>query len=46
MEEQLATIVFSLSIFSKKQIAEFSTKAIDLNKNDDGDQACFYLYKP
>ena len=34
------------SIFSKKQIKEFKAKAIELNKNNDGDCACFYLYKP
>lgn len=33
------------SIFSKKQIKSFEQKAIELNKNHDGDQACFYLYK-
>jgi len=34
------------SIFSKKQIKEFRAKTIELNKNKDGDAACFYLYKP
>lgn len=33
------------SIFSKKQIKSFKIKAIELNKNNDGDQASFYLYK-
>jgi hypothetical protein len=33
------------SIFSKKQIQEFKNKAIQLNAANDGDQACFYLYK-
>lgn len=32
-------------LFSKKQIARFKAEAIDLNKNNDGDSACFYLYK-
>ena len=33
------------SIFSKKQIQEFKNKAVQLNAANDGDQACFYLYK-
>ncbi len=33
------------SIFSKEQINSFKTKAAELNKNNDGDSACFYLYK-
>lgn len=33
------------SIFSKKQIKYFKAKAIRLNKNNDGDSACFYLNK-
>ena len=33
------------SIFSEKQIQEFKDKAIKLNEENDGDQACFYLYK-
>lgn len=34
------------SIFTKKQIKEFKAKTIELNKNNEGDAACFYLYKP
>lgn len=33
------------SIFTKKQINIFKNKALELNKNQDGDSACFYLYK-
>lgn len=33
------------SIFSKKQISSFKNKAVELNKDKDGDSACFYLYK-
>ena len=33
------------SIFSKKQIEAFKAKAVELNANADGDQACFYLHK-
>jgi len=33
------------SVFSKEQIEAFKEKAIELNKKNDGDQACFYLYK-
>jgi SAM-dependent methyltransferase len=33
------------SIFSEKQLQEFKNKAIQLNAANDGDQACFYLYK-
>ena len=33
------------SIFSKKEIRAFKTRAIELNKNKEGDSACFYLYK-
>lgn len=33
------------SIFSDKDIKRFEEKAKELNKNNDGDQACFYLYK-
>ena len=32
-------------IFSKKQIEEFKARAKELNQNNDGDQATFYLYK-
>jgi 2-polyprenyl-3-methyl-5-hydroxy-6-metoxy-1,4-benzoquinol methylase len=32
-------------IFAKEQIEAFKEKAIELNKKNDGDQACFYLYK-
>ena len=34
-----------LSIFSKKQIENFKAQANELNRNRDGDQARFYLYK-
>lgn len=34
------------SIFTKKQIKEYKAKTIELNKNNKGDAACFYLYKP
>ena len=33
------------SIFSEKQIQEFKDNAMKLNEENDGDQACFYLYK-
>ena len=33
------------SIFTKKQIRQFKTQATELNNNNDGDSACFYLYK-
>ena len=32
-------------IFSQKQIETFKAKAKELNKNNNGDHACFYLYK-
>ena len=32
-------------IFSKKQIEDFKVRAKELNQNNDGDQAVFYLYK-
>ncbi len=32
-------------IFSEKQIEDFKAHAKELNRNDDGDQATFYLYK-
>jgi len=32
-------------IFSKKQVESFKNKAVDLNNNNDGDSACFYLHK-
>lgn len=32
-------------LFTKKEIRSFKTKATNLNKNNDGDSACFYLYK-
>jgi predicted SAM-dependent methyltransferase len=35
----------SKSMFSKEQINEFAQKAKELNENEDGDMACFYLYK-
>jgi len=34
------------SIFSKKDIKRFKKKAKKLNDNEEGDTACFYLYKP
>lgn len=33
------------SIFSQKQIEAYRQKANELNLKNDGDQACFYLYK-
>lgn len=33
------------SIFSKEQIESFKSKAIELNKNREGDSASFFLYK-
>jgi len=33
------------SIFSQDDIKKFKRRADELNKNGDGDQACFYLYK-
>lgn len=33
------------SIFSRKEIRAFKTRTIELNKNKEGDSACFYLYK-
>lgn len=33
------------SIFSKEQIRGFRRAALDLNMRNDGDSACFYLYK-
>ncbi len=33
------------SIFNKAQIKEFQKRAVKLNKEQDGDAACFYLYK-
>lgn len=33
------------SIFSREEIKVFDKKAIELNTNKQGDQACFYLYK-
>ncbi len=33
------------SIFSKKEIREFQEKAEELNRGEEGDQACFYLVK-
>lgn len=32
--------------FTKEQIEEFKKKAIEINKEQQGDQAAFYLYKP
>lgn len=34
------------SDFSAQELKEFKVKAEELNKNNDGDQAAFYLYKP
>ncbi|MEG3844401.1 class I SAM-dependent methyltransferase [Microcoleus sp. herbarium14] len=34
------------SDFSESELKEFKLKAEELNKNNDGDQAAFYLYKP
>ncbi|MFQ4142286.1 class I SAM-dependent methyltransferase [Chlorogloeopsis sp. ULAP02] len=34
------------SIFSKEQMKSFEAKAIELNRQKDGDQANLYLYKP
>ncbi|WP_026733961.1 class I SAM-dependent methyltransferase [Fischerella sp. PCC 9605] len=34
------------SIFSKNEIKSFAKKSTQLNKEKDGDQASFYLYKP
>jgi SAM-dependent methyltransferase len=34
------------SIFTKKQIKKYKAKTIELNKKNEGDAACFYLYKP
>jgi len=34
------------SIFTQPQIREFARRAIDLNASGEGDQACFYLYRP
>jgi SAM-dependent methyltransferase len=33
------------SIFSEEEVRHFKEKAAELNKNGEGDQACFYLYK-
>ncbi len=33
------------SIFSKEEIESFKRKALELNKNKNGDSACFYLLK-
>ncbi len=32
-------------MFSRKEIQAFRAKAVELNSNNDGDSACFYLYK-
>jgi hypothetical protein len=34
------------SDFSALEVKEFKLKAEELNKNNDGDRAAFYLYKP
>ena len=33
-------------LFSEQQIKEFKARASELNDTGQGDQACFYLYKP
>ena len=33
-------------VFSKQQIEKFKARASELNNSRQGDQACFYLYKP
>jgi 2-polyprenyl-3-methyl-5-hydroxy-6-metoxy-1,4-benzoquinol methylase len=33
------------TLFSEEEIRSFKIKAAELNKNGEGDQACFYLYK-
>ncbi len=33
------------SIFSERQIKDFDSAAVELNKKAEGDSACFYLYK-
>ena len=33
-------------VFSKKQMHEFKAEVKKLNKQKEGDWACFYLYKP
>ncbi len=35
-----------INYFSKEDIKSFKAKACELNKNEDGDSAGFYLYKP
>ncbi len=34
------------SIFSRKDIEKYQERALKLNQAGDGDEACFYLYKP
>ena len=34
------------ALFSEGQLEEFEARAAELNEAGDGDQACFYLYKP
>lgn len=33
------------AVFSDEEIRYFKEKTTELNKNDEGDQACFYMYK-
>jgi hypothetical protein len=33
-------------LFSEERLREFEAQAAALNSTGDGDQACFYLYKP
>jgi hypothetical protein len=33
------------TLFSEEEIRHYKAKATELNKNGEGDQACFYLYK-
>ncbi len=45
MDDRSYAINPKKSIFTKKQIGIFKNKALELNKKQDGDSACFYLYK-
>lgn len=46
MESESYAINAEKSIFSKQEIDSFDSMAKLLNKQKDGDAACFYLYKP
>lgn len=50
MSEQYARDIhlggFTNVLFNETQLAEFRTRAEELNRRGEGDQACFYLYKP